>query len=185
MKKLFTATLLLVCALIATTATVSAQTAPQSYIDKFKDNAVRIMHETGVPASIILGVAMHESASGKSNIAQNLNNQFGVKGGGTVVYYKNNKKVRTPYKRYDSVMDSFQDFARIMTERKQFSHLADKLTQYDYAGWARGIQRSGYCSSRTWASQVMAIIKKYKLNDLDEKPVDANTPAQLADNSQK
>jgi flagellum-specific peptidoglycan hydrolase FlgJ len=28
------------------------------------------MHETGVPASIILGVAMHESASGKSAISQ-------------------------------------------------------------------------------------------------------------------
>jgi flagellum-specific peptidoglycan hydrolase FlgJ len=101
--------------------------AAQSYIEKFKDNAIRIMHETGVPASIILGVAMHESASGKSAIAKNLNNQFGVKGGGTVVYYKNNKKVRSSYKRYDSVMDSFQDFARIMTERKQFSHLAINL----------------------------------------------------------
>ncbi|MEO7214991.1 glucosaminidase domain-containing protein [Mucilaginibacter sp.] len=185
MKKLFTVTLLLVSALVATTTAVSAQSAPQSYIEKFKDNAIRIMHETGVPASIILGVAMHESASGKSNIAQNLNNQFGVKGGGTVVYYKHNKKVRTAYKRYESVMDSFQDFARIMTERKQFSHLADNLTQYDYSGWARGIQRSGYCSSRTWASQVMAIIKKYKLNDLDEKPADAPAAAQLADNNQK
>ncbi len=184
MKKLFTVTLLLVSAFVATTTAVSAQSAPQSYIEKFKDNAIRIMHETGVPASIILGVAMHESASGKSNIAQNLNNQFGVKGGGTVVYYKHNKKVRTSYKRYDSVMDSFQDFARIMTERKQFSHLADKLTQYDYTGWAKGIQRSGYCSSRTWASQVVAIIKKYKLGDLDEIP--ATTPGpELADNNQK
>ena len=179
MKKLFTVTLLLVSALIASTTAASAQSASQSYIEKFKDNAIRIMHETGVPASIILGVAMHESASGKSNIAQNLNNQFGVKGGGSVVYYKHNKKVRTAYKRYDSVLDSFQDFARIMTERKQFSHLAQQLTQYDYAGWAKGIQRSGYCSSHTWASQVMGIIKKYNLNDLDEKPAGK---AELADN---
>ena len=179
MKKLFTVTLLLVSAFIASTTAASAQSASQSYIEKFKDNAIRIMHETGVPASIILGVAMHESASGKSNIAQNLNNQFGVKGGGSVVYYKHNKKVRTAYKRYDSVLDSFQDFARIMTERKQFSHLAQQLTQYDYAGWAKGIQRSGYCSSHTWASQVMGIIKKYNLNDLDEKPAGK---AELADN---
>jgi flagellum-specific peptidoglycan hydrolase FlgJ len=179
MKKLFTATLLLVTAFVATTTAVSAQTASQSYIEKFKDNAIRIMHETGVPASIILGVAMHESGSGKSNIAQNLNNQFGVKGGGTVVYYKHNKKVKTSYKRYDSVLDSFKDFARIMTERKQFSHLSDKFTSYDYKGWAKGIQRSGYCSSRTWASQVMGIIKKYNLDDLDEKPVEKT---ELADN---
>jgi flagellum-specific peptidoglycan hydrolase FlgJ len=128
------------------------------------------MHETGVPASIILAVAMHESGSGKSSIAQNLNNQFGVKGGGGAVYYKHNKKVRTSYKRYDSVLDSFKDFARIMTERKQFSHLADKFTQYDYKGWAKGIQRSGYCSSKKWASQVMGIIDRYDLDELDQAP---------------
>jgi flagellum-specific peptidoglycan hydrolase FlgJ len=170
MKKLLTVTLLLVSALITNTTAVSAQSASQTYIEKFKDNAIRIMHETGVPASIILGVAMHESGSGKSAIAQNLNNQFGVKGGGTVVYYKHNKKVRSAYKRYDSVLDSFNDFARIMTERKQFSHLADKLTQYDYKGWAKGIQRNGYASSRKWASQVLGIIKKYDLDELDKTP---------------
>jgi hypothetical protein len=42
-----------------------------------------------------------------------------------------------------------------MTERKQFSHLADALTHYDYKGWAKGIQRSGYAGSRKWASQVL------------------------------
>jgi flagellum-specific peptidoglycan hydrolase FlgJ len=170
MKKLLTVTLLLISVLITTTTAVSAQSASQTYIEKFKDNAIRIMHETGVPASIILGVAMHESGSGKSAIAQNLNNQFGVKGGGTVVYYKNNKKVKSAYKRYDSVLDSFNDFARIMTERKQFSHLADKFTQHDYKGWAKGIQRSGYASSRKWASQVLGIINKYKLDELDKTP---------------
>jgi flagellum-specific peptidoglycan hydrolase FlgJ len=170
MKKLLTVTLLLISVLITTTTAVSAQSASQTYIEKFKDNAIRIMHETGVPASIILGVAMHESGSGKSAIAQNLNNQFGVKGGGTAVYYKHNKKVKSAYKRYDSVLDSFNDFARIMTERKQFSHLGDKFTQYDYKGWAKGIQRSGYASSRKWASQVLGIINKYKLDELDKTP---------------
>ena len=183
MKKLLTITFLLVSAFIASTTAVSAQSASQSYIEKFKDNAIRIMHETGVPASIVLGVAMHESASGKSAIAQGLNNQFGVKGGGTVVYYRHNKKVRSAYKRYDSVLDSFKDFARIMTERKQFSHLADKLTQYDYKGWAKGIQRSGYASSRSWSSQVLGIINKYNLDELDAAPAPDNK-TELAQNNQ-
>jgi flagellum-specific peptidoglycan hydrolase FlgJ len=167
MKKIVLIVTLLVYSLAA-----SAQNTSQSYIEKFKDNAIRIMHETGVPASIILAVAMHESANGNSNIAKKLNNQFGVKGGGTNVYYKNNKKVVTPYKKYDSVMDSFQDFARIMTERKQFSHLAETLSHYDYLNWAKGIQHSGYCSSHKWASQVLTIIKKYQLNAFDENPQD-------------
>ncbi len=100
--------LILIVSLLVSTLAVSAQNTSQSYIEKFKDNAIRIMHETGVPASIILAVAMHESANGNSNIARKLNNQFGVKGYGTYVYYQKKKKVHTSYKKYDSVMDSFR-----------------------------------------------------------------------------
>jgi flagellum-specific peptidoglycan hydrolase FlgJ len=173
--------LILIAVLLVSSLAVSAQkNTSQSYIEKFKDNAVRIMHETGVPASIVLAVAMHESANGNSNIAQKLNNQFGVKGGGTDVYYKGNKKVHTPYKKYDSVMDSFQDFARIMTERKQFSHLAETFTHYDYLGWAKGIQHNGYCSSHTWSKEVLHIIEKYNLDTFDENPANQSQLAATA-----
>ncbi|GAA4337574.1 hypothetical protein GCM10023149_47090 [Mucilaginibacter gynuensis] len=184
MKKLLFIALFSISALA-----VSAQNnTSQSYIDQFKDNAINIMHETGVPASIILAVAMHESGNGNSAIAKKLNNQFGIKGYNTVVYYKNKKKVRTSYKKYESVWASFADFARVMTERKQFSHLADKFTQYDYKGWAKGIQRSGYCSSKRWASQVMAIINRYDLDELDKTPEpQAAAPAtkEIAQNTDK
>ena len=162
--------LLLITSLMVSALAVSAQNTSQSYIEKFKNNAVRIMHETGVPASIVLAVAMHESGNGNSKIARNLNNQFGVKGYDSHVYTYDNKKVRTYYRKYNSVLESFQDFARIMTERKQFSHLAETLTHYDYTAWAKGIQRSGYCSSHKWSAQVLAIIRKYNLNAYDENP---------------
>ena len=178
--------LLITTLLISTLAASAQKNTSESYIDKFKDDAIRIMHETGVPASIILGVAMHESGCGNSNIARNLNNQFGVKGGGTTVYYKHNKKVRSPYKQYDSVMDSFQDFARIMTERSEFSGLADKFTHFDYTGWAHGIQKHGYASSHKWSAQVLGLIKKYQLYNLDENPAEKENTAnqdQIAQNN--
>ncbi len=163
--------LILIVGLLVSSFFASAQNTPQSYIDKYKEDAIRIMHETGIPASIVLAVAMHESANGNSAIAKRFNNQFGIKGYSSHVYYgKHHKKKRTHYKKYDTVMDSFQDFARIMTERKQFSHLTEKFSHYDYEGWAKGIQRSGYCSSRKWASQVMRLIRKYQLNAFDENP---------------
>jgi len=176
--------ILLITTLLITTVSAFAQkNTSQSYIEQFKDNAISIMHETGIPASIILGIAMHESGNGNSKIAQNLNNQFGVKGGGGTVYYNHKKKVKSAYKKYDSILESFADFARIMTERKQFSHLAESLTQYDYEKWVKGIQRSGYASSRKWASQVLGIIHKYNLNDLDKEEAEvANKP--IAQNNQ-
>jgi flagellum-specific peptidoglycan hydrolase FlgJ len=169
MKKIVLITTLL----ISTLAASAQKTTSESYIQQFKDAAIQIMHETGVPASIVLGVAMHESACGNSNIAKKLNNQFGMKGYGTVVYYdKRHKRVHTSYKEYDSVLESFEDFARVMTEKKQFNHLGDEYTHYDYTHWAHGIQKSGYCSSHKWAAQVLGIINKYQLYLFDEKPAD-------------
>ncbi|HEY9535290.1 MAG TPA: glucosaminidase domain-containing protein [Mucilaginibacter sp.] len=156
-----------------------------SYIEQFKDNAIKIMHETGIPASIVLGIAMHESGNGNSSIAQHLNNQFGIKGGGGAVYYKNQKKVKSAYKRYDSILDSFDDFARIITERRQLGRISDQLTQYDYVKWVKGIQKSGYASSKKWASQVLAIIRKYQLNDLDHTPAEDAQTAEVVQTGPK
>jgi flagellum-specific peptidoglycan hydrolase FlgJ len=164
MKKI----LLLACLLTFAFA-ASAQNSQKSYVDKFKDNAIRIMHESGVPASIVLAIAMHESASGNSKLARTQNNHFGMKGK-SPVSNTGRKRTRSAYKQYDSAMDSFQDFARIMTERKQFSHLSQKFSHYDYKSWVKGIQRAGYASSKKWGSQVLGLIRKYELHAYDEQP---------------
>ncbi|MDB5091395.1 MAG: Flagellum-specific peptidoglycan hydrolase FlgJ [Mucilaginibacter sp.] len=182
MKKLVLVTLLLASTLLAS----AQKNTARSYIEQFKDDAIKIMHQTGVPASIVLGVAMHESGCGNSTLAQNLNNQFGVKGGGGAVFYKHNKKVHSKYKRYESVYDSFQDFARIMTERSEFRGLADKFTHFDYTGWAHGIQKHGYASSHKWSAQVLGLIKKYQLYNFDENPAEKENTAnqdQMAQNN--
>lgn len=173
-------TLLILTLLTLSFGAFAQKNTSQSYIEQFKDNAIKIMHETGIPASIILGIAMHESGNGNSSIAQHLNNQFGVKGGGGAVYYKNQKKVRSAYKRYDSILDSFKDFARIITERREVGRISDQLSQYDYVKWVKGIQKSGYASSKKWGSQVLAIIRKYQLNELDHTPADEAQTADVA-----
>jgi flagellum-specific peptidoglycan hydrolase FlgJ len=164
MRKLLLISLLFVC------FQASAQNTSKSYIDKFKDDAIRIMHQSGIPASIILAIAMHESGCGNSKIAQNLNNQFGMKGATAVVYKQHRKKVSTFYKQYDSVAESFQDFARVITEKKKFAGLTDRFTHYDYSGWVHGIQKAGYASSSKWGKQVLGLITKYQLNSFDENP---------------
>jgi flagellum-specific peptidoglycan hydrolase FlgJ len=161
--------ILLIACLLTSTFAASAQNPQKSYIDKFKDNAIRIMHESGVPASIILAIAMHESASGTSKLARSQNNHFGMKGK-SPVSYTGRKRTHSSYKQYDSAMDSFQDFARIMTERKQFSRLSQSLSHYDYKSWVKGIQHSGYASSHLWGSQVLGLIHKYELHAFDEQP---------------
>lgn len=151
---------------------------PNSYIQAHKDAAVKYMKEFGIPASIILGIAYHESAHGNSKLANYLNNHFGIKG------KNDSKEIRSAYKGYDSVEESYRDFVRYIESRKQFSGLIDKYGPGNYKDWAFGIARGGYASSKTWASQVIAIIDKHKLYELDEHPT-ASTKATVVGTTYK
>ena len=136
----------------------------REYIEGHIDIAKKLMREHGIPASITLGVAIHESAAGNSKVARYLNNHFGVKG-------KNNStQIRSAYRGYDSVEDSYEDFANFMTTRPAYSQLFEQYSPYDYTSWARGIARGGYAASTSWATQVINLIKKYELYQYDDRP---------------
>ncbi len=145
--------------------TVKAQTI-EDYILTNVNHAQYLMQNNGLPASIILGVAIHESAAGKSKIARYLNNHFGVKG------TNSSTEIKSAYRDYPSVDSSYAHFVSFLHSRKYFNVLFDKYDQYDYKNWALGIQRGGYASSRTWAAQVISIIKKYELFQYDNRPDD-------------
>jgi len=153
---------------------------PQSYIQAHKDAAVKYMKEFGIPASIILGIAYHESAHGNSKLANYLNNHFGIKG------QNNSTEIRSAYKGYDSVEESYRDFVRYIESRKQFNGLIDKYGPGNYKDWVLGIAKGGYAGSKSWANQVIAIIDKHKLYELDENPTPRSHPkSKLAQNNYK
>jgi hypothetical protein len=131
------------------------------YIEEYKDVAVQLMVETGCPASIILAVAMHESAHGQSKIAQHLNNHFGIKGANS------STAIRSAYKGYASVEDSYADFIRYLRDRKGTKPLFEKHQPFEYKAWAKGIHRAGYAQSSSWANKVIAMIEKYDLHEID------------------
>ncbi|MEQ7798346.1 glucosaminidase domain-containing protein [Pedobacter sp. ASV1-7] len=140
--------------------------ATDDYIDTYADEAQTLMREYKIPASIILAIAIHESAAGTSKIARYLNNHFGIKGANS------STEIRSAYKDYPSVNESYEHFLDFLKSRTSFNHLFEKYDQYDYKNWARGIQRGGYARSRTWASQIIGIIKKNNLYEYDERPDD-------------
>lgn len=165
--------ILTICLLLLSVITAKAQDT-EDYIAEHVEVAQELMRDHKIPASIILAVAIHESAAGNSRIAQHLNNHFGVKGP------NNNEEIRSAYRDYESDEESYNHFVELMETRAPFNSLFDKYDQYDYKGWARGIQRSGYARSRTWASQVIAMVNKYNLYQYDERPEDYVEPVSKA-----
>lgn len=144
--------------------TIAQKFSPSSYIAEHKQIAQQLMAETGVPASVILAVAIHESAYGNSKIAQHLNNHFGIKG-------KNNSRtINSAYKGYKSVRESYLDFISFLKRRKSTSGLFEDHGQEDYNSWVKGIGRSGYSTTKTWSSKVLATINRYNLDEYDQTP---------------
>lgn len=162
-------TILAVCLGFVLSLTATAQTTAD-YIESYAAHAKALMHEYKVPASVILAVAIHESGSGTSKIARYLNNHFGIKGPNS------NEEINSSYRDYPTVNESYDHFLEFLKSRESFSGLFEKYDQYDYRNWAKGIQRGGYARSRTWATQIIGIIKKNSLYAYDERPDDYIEP---------
>lgn|SRR5690606_5033091 len=165
-KKTTVITLCLATLLIAvsTVQAVAQRITPQAYIEQHKAAAIEYMEKYGCPASIILAVAMHESAHGNSKIARYLNNHFGIKGP------NDSKEIRSAYKGYESVEASYRDFIDFLQRRKSTKKLFDLYEPHQYQKWAQGIARSGYAQSPSWSSKVIGMIRRYNLHELDKKP---------------
>lgn len=162
--------LLLTCLILISLGSTAQSQTVREYVEEHTDHAQELMREYDVPASVILAVAIHESAAGKSKIARNLNNHFGIKGANS------NTAINSSYRDYENADESYDGFVEVLQNNATFNKLFDNCDQYDYAAWTKGIQRGGYASSRKWAKQVLAIINKYELYQYDERPDDYVEP---------
>ncbi len=99
----------------------SAQKSIKSYIKKYDSLAVAKAREHGIPASIILGVSIVESAAGQSAICKALKNFFGIKGKN----WSSEKRMgyKSAYKEYKTDAESFEHFCQVMVKKKFYKSL--------------------------------------------------------------
>jgi len=150
-----------------------AQTQADNYIKRYDSICVSIMNTHGIPASIVLGIALHESGAGSSKICKNYNNHFGLKGKNV---NSKGKKVSS-YRKFDSDEESFRYFAEIVSRKKYYPELRGTT---DVKKWLHKIKAAGYATSPTWIHQIEAIIKKYDLTRLDQPLINWLMPASKA-----
>jgi uncharacterized FlgJ-related protein len=140
----------------------------QKYLDHHAPIAIRLMYETGIPASIILGVSMIESAMGTSKNCRLLNNYFGVKGSNKL--HKTKSKHRSAYKQYTNADESFQHFTKIVMSKKWFPTMKKKK---DYHLWLHKLNKSGYAEAKgKWIHDIESVIQKYNLTRYDNIGLD-------------
>jgi len=139
----------------------------KDYIEKYKNQAIKEMFRSGVPASITLAQGILESADGNSPLARYANNHFGIKchsswSGETFIMDDDARN--ECFRKYHTALESFEDHSNFLTGRSRYSDLFD-LKKTDYKGWARGLKKAGYATNPKYANILIHLIET---NDLDQ-----------------
>jgi LysM repeat protein len=182
MRKAF---LLFVVSFSVVIAAAQTRTTRSEYIQQYKDDAVRDMQKTGVPASITMAQALLESEDGNSPLAKEANNHFGIKcsdwNGDR--YIQDDDKKNECFRKYSSVLESFDDHSNFLKTRPRYA-VCFQLAITDYQGWARELKKAGYATNPQYAERLIKIIEENNLAVLDtggDIPVAVSEPVASAD----
>lgn len=161
------------------------------YIDQYYSIAVSEMNRVGIPASIKLAQGILESNAGRSYLASEANNHFGIKCGNS---WDGKKKYREDddydhrgnlkkscFRHYDSAEESYIAHSQFLTDKNKayrYGFLFE-LNSDDYKAWAHGLKASGYATNPKYASLLINIIEVYELWKYD-LPTYENTHSPIA-----
>ncbi|MBR1800943.1 MAG: glucosaminidase domain-containing protein [Bacteroidaceae bacterium] len=147
----------------------SGQSAQWVYIENYKDMAIDQMHRYKIPASITLAQGLCESGAGRSRLATEAHNHFGIKVGmnwtGPYIVMSDDRP-DDRFRKYRNDAESYEDHSRFLASGQRYRGLfALKVT--DYKGWAHGLKRAGYATNPRYAEMLIGVIERYNLQQFD------------------
>jgi LysM repeat protein len=159
--------------------------SPEAYIQKYSSIAQDQMRKYGIPASITLAQGILESGSGKSKLAVEANNHFGIKCHDTwsgATMHIDDDAPNECFRKYKSVDQSFEDHSVFLKKPRYEELFVLEIT--DYKGWAQGLKKCGYATSSTYAKSLIDLIEKYELTqfDTEQKPNEHSAVVNISNN---
>jgi len=147
----------------------SGQNAQWRYIENYKDMAIDQMRRYRIPASITLGQGLLESGAGKSRLATEAHNHFGIKVGmnwtGPYIVMADDRP-NDRFRKYRSDDESYEDHSRFLVNGQRYRSLFNlKIT--DYKGWAHGLKKAGYATNPRYAEMLIGVIERFNLQQFD------------------
>ena len=162
-KLIFTFLLAITISLSGIAQTIGVETA--AYINQYKNIAMQEQIRTGVPAAIKLAQAILESQTGKSRLATEANNHFGIKckieWKGPKIYH-NDDATGECFRVYENAETSFIDHSNFLKTRTHYAFLF-KLDVTDFTSWAFGLKQAGYATNPNYPALLIKAINDYDL----------------------
>jgi LysM repeat protein len=143
----------------------SNEPSASAYIETYKDLAISEMKRTGVPASITLAQGMVESDFGRSSLAREGNNHFGIKchndwTGPTITHH--DERRNECFRKYRRAEESYYDHSDFLRAGSRYASLF-ALSPTDYKAWAHGLKKSGYATNPDYANMLIRKIEENRL----------------------
>lgn len=144
----------------------------EKFVDKLADSAKAVAEASGLPLRLILGQAALESGWGKREIRMSDGstsyNLFGIKATGgwkgkvaevMTTEYENGvaRKVKQPFRAYDSYEHALSDYARLITQNSRYQEVVSAANEKEAA---RKIQAAGYATDPRYADKLISVMNK-------------------------
>lgn len=147
----------------------------QEFIDYIAKYAIQDMHSSGILASITIAQAILESNWGKSGLAANYNNYFGIKAssswsGATTTMQttecngNNCYRTSASWRVYETPLQSIQDHSRLLQNRRYSGVVGEK----DYRTAITIIKNGGYATDPNYVNKIISIIESNNLTKYDQ-----------------
>ena len=155
---------------VANTSVRQPVKSTTDYISQYKDLAISEMKRTGIPASITLAQGIIESDYGRSKLAREANNHFGIKchkdwNGQTIKH--NDNENNECFRKYGMAEDSFYDHSDFLKSGSRYSFLFN-FSSTDYKAWAYGLKKAGYATNPDYANMLIRTIEGNNLSLFDQ-----------------
>ena len=152
-------------------ALTDPSTRQAQFVRKHTEAARGAEARSGIPAGFMVAQAAHESGWGRREIlnadGSSSHNLFGIKAGPgwkgataevTTTEYVNGepRKGVAKFRAYASYAESFNDYARLMTDNPRYSQVAANAGTA--RGFSEGLQRAGYATDPAYADKLTRVI---------------------------
>ncbi len=140
-------------------------------VESFVQSAIILESTIGIPAAVVIGIAIHES-SFKSFLFLKSGNPFAIKAGKDWLgetFSKWDDGQKSLFRKYQSPQEALMDFGYFIQARGWY---ADALAcaKQDYVCVVEGLKKTnsepGYASNPLWDEAILDIIQRVGLNEL-------------------
>jgi len=145
------------------------------FISKMSVPAMELHNEYGVLPSITIAQGILESDWGKSDLAKEQNNYYGIKGDKNSAHYVtreyNGEWIETsaPFESYDSLKGSMEAHATLLANGPEWdsNHYQEVIQAPNYKKAAKELQNAGYATDPNYADKLISIVERHDLNRFD------------------